>query len=503
MEHEHEIEPRLGNFLEFNPQILDHGGLDPESWEAFSHLGHRVVDDLVAWWRSLRERPAWQPMPTAVQGRLMTPAPEEPTPREQVYEEFRRDVLPYSTGNSHPAFFSHVIGTGAPFGALSDFLASAINCNLFGGHQAACYVERQVISWMASIFGLPASAGGLLLSGGSMANIVGLAVALRDRCDFDLRRKGFCAAPRRLRMYCSSETHICIDKGADFLGIGSEAVRRLPVDGNFRLITQALEAAIEEDRAAGWQPFCVIGNAVTVGTGAIDPLHEIADICQRHSLWFHIDGAIGAVGILSPTLAPALAGMERADSIAFDLHKWLYMPYEAGCILVRDLKLQQQAFSNATSYLAVLDAGLSSGEIWPNQLGPELSRGFKALKVWMSIKEQGLAGYRRAIEANVQQARYLGYLVVTEPELELLAPVSANIVCYRYVTKGKSADELDRLNRRIVEQLHVRGIAVPSHTFVRNRFAIRVAITNHRTRRVDLERLVAASIALGQELARG
>jgi len=488
--------------MEFeHSQALDNGGLDPENWEDLRRLGHRMVDDLVTWWTTLRERPAWQPMPAAVQERLSASLPEEPAPREEVYAQFRRDILPYATGNSHPSFFSHVIGTGTPFGALADLLASGINCNVFGGHQAACHVDRQVVSWLASMLGMPESAGGLLLSGGSMANIVALAIALRERTDFEVRRAGLTAAPRRPRIYCSVETHNCFEKGADLLGLGSESLRRLPVDADFRLSTAALAAAIEQDRAQGWQPFCVIGNAVTVGTGAIDPLHDLADICERQGLWFHIDGAIGAVGVLSPSLAPALAGMERADSIAFDLHKWLYVPYEVGCIVVRDRETQKRAFSNATAYLAVLEAGLSSGDVWPNQLGPELSRGFKALKVWMSLKEHGLAGYRRAIETNVQQARYLASLVEAEPALELLAPVSANIVCYRVTAPGQTAQETDALNRRVVEQLHVRGIAVPSHTLVRGRFAIRVAITNHRTRQADLERLIAASIRLGRELS--
>jgi aromatic-L-amino-acid/L-tryptophan decarboxylase len=479
---------------------LDQGGLDPGDWEAFRGLGHRAIDDLVALWSSLDGRPAWQPIPEDVLERLGSPAPEQPLPPAQVYDEFRRDILPYRTGNIHPTFFSHVIGTGTPVGALAELLAAGINCNLFGGHQAACHVERQVVSWFASLLGLPADAGGLLFSGGSMANIVALAVALRERTDFDVRRRGLCATERRPRIYCSSETHNCIDKGADFLGLGSESVRRIPADEEFRLSIGSLEAAIEEDRAAGWQPLAVVGNAVSVGTGAIDPLAAIAELCRRQGLWFHVDGAIGAVGVLSPTLAPKLAGLERADSIAFDLHKWLYVPYEAGCLLVRDVATQQRAFSNATAYLSVLDAGLSSGDSWPNQLGPELSRGFKALKVWMSIKEHGLSGYRRAIETNVQQAFHLGQLIEATPALELLTPVTANIVCYRFVAKDLTDKDTDLLNRRIVEQLHVRGLAVPSHTFVRGRFAIRVAITNHRTRRSHLDALVAASVELGEEL---
>jgi aromatic-L-amino-acid decarboxylase len=484
----------------FDADAVDNGGLDPANWDALRTLGHRIVDDLVDWWSTIRDRPAWQPVPDAVIERLSKPLPETPQDATEIYQEFQRDIQPYPTGNVHPRFFSHVIGTGTPLGAYADFLASGLNCNLFGGHQAACHVERQVLSWLAAMLGFPASASGLLLSGGSMANIVGIAVALRDRAEFDVRRVGLARAPRPMRLYCSSETHNSIDKGVELLGLGAEALRRLPVDDDFRLSLDALATAIDEDRAAGWMPFCVIGNAVTVGTGAIDPLERIAELCARQRLWFHVDGAIGAVGVLSPTLAPELAGLERADSLAFDLHKWLYVPYEAGCVLVRDRKRHQRAFSNDTAYLSVLDAGLSSGDVWYNQLGPELSRGFKALKVWMSLKENGVANYRRAIEANVQQARYLGMLIDGTPELERLAPIHANIVCYRYRVEGISEEERTRINRRLVEELHVRGIAVPSHMLVRGRFAVRVAITNHRTRRADLERLVEESARLGREL---
>ena len=485
----------------FDDSALDRGGLDPADWDGMRRLGHRMVDDLVEWWRTCRDRPAWQPMPPEVLDRFAAPVPEGPQSPDEVYAEFQRDVWPYTTGNTHPRFFSHVIGTGTPLGAFADLLAAGINCNLFGGHQAACHVERQVVAWFADLLGFPRSASGLLLSGASMANVLAIAVALRDEAGFDVRRLGLVRAPQPLRLYCSSETHNSIYKATELLGLGAEAVRRLPTDDEFRLRPADLLAAIREDRAAGWSPFCIVGNAVTVGTGAIDPLDALAEIAAGEGLWLHVDGAIGAVAVLSPTLAPALHGLERADSIAFDLHKWLSIPYEAGCVVIRDGEKHRRAFSNATAYLSVLEAGLSSGDVWPNQLGPELSRGFKALKVWMSLKEHGLAGYRRTIEANVQQALYLARQIDRTPELERLAPASANIVCYRFHAAHLSEGDQSLLNRRIVEQLHVRGIAVPSHTLVRGRFAIRVALTNHRTRRADLDALVAASVQLGLELA--
>lgn len=481
---------------------LDGGGLDPQDWETTRELGHRMVDDLVNWWSSVRERPAWQPMPAEAVARLEVPLPQRPLDAAAVYQEFQRIVLPYPTGNVHPRFFSHVMGTGTPLGAFADLLAAAMNVNAFGGNQAAGWLELQVLRWLNELVGFPPEASGLMLSGGSMANFLGLAVALRDRAGFDLRRQGLSRAPQPLRLYCSSETHNSIDKAADLLGLGAEGVCRLPADDAFRLPLDGLVEAIERDRKAGWKPFCVVGNAVTVGTGAVDPLDALADYCAREGLWFHVDGAIGAVARLCPEFAPALAGMERADSLAFDLHKWLYVPYEAGCVLIRDPQRHARAFATTTAYLAALEAGLSSGEIWLNQMGLQLSRGFKALKVWMSLKEHGVEGYRRAIRSNLAQARFLGEQIEAAPDLELLAPVTANIVCFRYAAPHRSEEERTHLNRRIVEQLQVRGIAVPSHTTVRGRFAIRAAITNHRTRRADLELLVSETRRLGREFDR-
>jgi len=277
------------------------------------------------------------------------------------------------------------------------------------------------------------------------------------------------------------------------------------VDADFRVDLSLLERAIAEDRAAGRRPFCVVGNAGTVNTGAIDDLGALADLCRRERLWLHVDGAFGALAAISDRLRPLVRGMEAADSIAFDLHKWLYMPYDVGCVLVRDPEAHRRPFATRASYLARLERGAAPNDHDPGSLGPELSREFRGLKVWMLLKEHGLAKFARLIEQNVDQAAYLAGLVRRHPELELLAPVPLNIVCLRYRGQesgvGDQGQELDEVNREILMRLQERGIAVPSATVLAGKFAIRVAITNHRSTRSDFDLLVSSVVELGREVA--
>jgi glutamate/tyrosine decarboxylase-like PLP-dependent enzyme len=302
-------------------------------------------------------------------------------------------------------------------------------------------------------------------------------------------------------VYASSETHTSVERAARTLGLGSAGLRLVPVDRAFEMDVAALTAAIHEDRAAGRQPICVVGNAGTVNTGATDNLAAIADLCAAEGLWFHVDGAFGALAALSPSLAPLVRGMERADSIAFDLHKWLYMPYNVGCTLVRDPVKHRQAFSpGSASYLTALERGTAAGEHNFSHLGPELSREFRALKVWLSLKEHGTDRYARQIEQNVAQARELGRMIGSEPELELLAPVALNIVCFRNRGGETDAEGVDAINREILMRVQERGVAVPSSTVLRGAFAIRVANTNHRSRREDFAALVAAVLEEGRRI---
>lgn len=474
--------------------------LDPQDWDAFAALGHRMVDDMVAFLRGVRERPAWQPIPAAVRASLDQPLPREPQPAEAIYAQFQRDILPYPTGNVHPRFWGWVMGTGTPLGAFADLLAASINANVSGFEDSASLVEEQVIAWCHELFGFPEGASGLLVSGASMANLVGLAVARQARAGFDVRAEGLGRAPARPVLYASRETHNSVRKAVELLGLGRDALRLLPVDAEGRLALEALRPVIAADRAAGLHPFCVVGNAGTVNTGAIDDLEALADLCAAEQLWLHVDGAFGALAALSAELRPLLRGLERADSLAFDFHKWGYVPYEVACVLVRRAEDQRRAFVVEAPYLNALSGGLAPAGPSLSHYGPQLSRGFRALKVWMAFKEHGADKLGRLVRQNVAQAAYLAARVQATPELELLAPVTLNIVCFRYVG-ALPATALDALNAALLVELQTSGVAVPSSTVLDGRFALRVAITNHRSRRADFDTLIQAVLATGRALA--
>lgn len=475
--------------------------LDPQDWDAMRALGHRMIDDMLTYLQTVRDRPAWQPLSDQVKENFKKPLPIDPQSPEEAYRDFTENVLPYPLGNIHPRFWGWVMGNGTPFGVLAEMLAAAMNPNLGGGEHAANNVELQVLDWCKEMLGFPLSASGLLVSGGSMANLVGLTVARNSKAGFDIRLKGVPAAPKRLVLYGSVEMHSSIEKAVEMLGLGRDALRMIPVNDRFQIDLEALEKSIAADRAAGYRPFCLVGAAGTVNTGAIDPLNQLADIAQREKMWFHIDGAFGSLAAVSPELRPLVSGLDRADSIAFDLHKWMYMPFEVGCVLVRDKETHRLAFTLTPEYLAHFERGAASGSHWFNEYGPQLTRGFRALKVWLSIKEHGIAKYGRLIKQNVDQCRYLTWLIEASPELELLAPTSLNIVCFRYkAAKGDDA-ALNQLNEKIMMELHEQGIAVPTYTTLNGKFAIRVANTNHRSRREDFDVLVREVIRLGKELS--
>ncbi|MGQ0702046.1 MAG: pyridoxal phosphate-dependent decarboxylase family protein [Gemmatimonadales bacterium] len=473
--------------------------LDPDDWAAFRALSHRVLDELIDWQRTLRDRPVWQPVPESVREALRAPLPLDGQPLDAVWEDFRRLVLPYPWGNVHPRFWGWVNGTGSPSGALAEFATAVINTNAGGGHQAAPYVEDQVLDWCKEMLGFPGSASGVLVTGGSVANLVALAAA-RDAADPSLADQGIAGLGRPLVFYASTETHNSVVKAAKLLGLGREGLRAIPVAADFRIDVAVLEAAIAADRAAGRQPFAIVGNAGTVNTGAIDDLQTLAEVSARERLWYHVDGAFGALAALSNRLRPLVAGMERADSIAFDLHKWLYLPYDIGAVLIRDPEAHRRTFAIETSYLARLPRGAGPIDRDPGSLGPELSREFRGLRAWMLLKEHGIAKYARLIEQNVSQAKYLAGVAHRHSELELLAPVPLNIVCLRY--SRASQEKLDGVNREVLMRLQEKGIAVPSATVLNGKFGIRVAITNHRTTTSDLDFFLKHLVEIGREVAR-
>jgi len=480
------------------PEIPSEETLDPQDWSEMRRLGHRMVDDALDYLERVRERPIWKPVPESAKQALRAPLPTEGESATAVYDEFRRDVFPHSMGNIHPRFWGWVIGTGTPFGALADMMASTMNPNIGGGDQGPNYVELQVLGWLKEMLGYPADASGLLVSGGSMANLVGIAVARNAKAETDVGQQGVAGAPRRMVLYASSETHNSVHKAMSLLGLGRDALREIPVDPDYRIEVAALRRAIAEDRKAGLHPFCVVGNAGTVNTGAIDPLPELADLCQAEDLWFHVDGAFGALATIAPGVKPLVRGMERADSLAFDLHKWMYVNYEVGCALVRWPEKHRATFVSPADYLAHLSRGLPAGPIWFSEYGVQLSRGFRALKVWMSLKEHGVKKYGRLVAQNCEQAKYLESLVEREPELAMMAPVPLNIVCFRFAPEGLEDARADAINEEILYGLQESGTAVPSSTMLRGRFSIRVCICNHRTRREDLDLLVKEVLERGR-----
>lgn len=478
--------------------------LDPGDWETIRAVAHRSLDAMIDHVRSVRERPVWRPVPAEVRERLATDPPWEGEGLEAVAADVHEIVAPYALGNVHPRFWGWVPGSGTVGGIVAELLKAGLNSVPSAFDEVGLLLERRVIAWMLEAFGMPAGGSGVLVSGGSVANYVGLAVARDARVGFDVRDLGMGAAPEMPVVYASIETHNSVDKAIQLLGIGRRNLRKIPVDERFEIDVDALRAAIAADRDRGLAPIAIVGNVGTVNTAAIDDLNALADVAAKEGLWLHVDGAFGAIARLSPELADRLAGIERVDSLAFDFHKWMHVQYEVGCTLFRDRAAHRAAFTVPASYLSPFDRGPAAQPDPAHQLAPELSREAKALKVWMSIREHGLATFGRLVHQNVEQARYLAELVAAEPRLELLAPVSLNIVCFRFVpeaAEGWEAGELDDLNRELLMRLQERGIAVPSHTVLGGRFAIRTCITSHRTRREDVELLVREVVRLGGEVA--
>lgn len=476
--------------------------LDPADWGAFATLAGRMVADTLEHLATLREQPAWRQMPDEVRAAFGAPVPWEGVGEENAYAEFVRCVRPYTNGNLHPRFFGWVQGNGTPLAMMADMLASAINAHLAGFDQAPAEVEHEVLRWLAELMGMP-GASGLLVNGGTMANTLGLAVARHARAGFDVREEGLQGGHPRMTFYGSGETHGWAKKAGEFLGLGNRSFRRIPVGADYRIDLAVLREAVRSDRGQGNNPFCVVATAGTVNTGAIDPLEALADFCGEEGLWFHVDGAFGAMAYLSERLRSQLAGMERADSIGFDLHKWGYLPFECACVLIRDPELHRAAFSVSGAYLARTARGVIAGGLPFAERGLELTRGFKALKVWMSLRAHGVSKLARLIEQNVDQSAYLADLVQAHPELELLAPVPLNVVCYRFTAAGAAEADLNAINAEILLRLQEAGIAVPSSTMLAGRFAIRAANVNHRTRRADLALLVSETVRIGREVAAG
>jgi aromatic-L-amino-acid/L-tryptophan decarboxylase len=488
-----EIEPVTKSCLAPNGQTLD-----PPDWPAFREQAHRMLDDILDYTQNIRQRPVWQPIPVEVRGRFQEALPTGPSSLGEVHDEFMNSILPFAVGNVHPGFMGWVHGGGTPVGMLAEMLAAGLNANTGGRDQIPIEVEKQIALWMQAVFGFPETAAGLFVTGTSMANFIAVVLARDVALGFDVRERGVAAQGKRLTAYASAGVHSCVSKALDLCGIGSQSLRRISTDNRHRIDLAALERAINADRESGFQPFLIVGTAGTVDTGAIDDLTGLAELARREKLWFHVDGAYGALAMLAPELAPKLRGIEQADSLAFDFHKWGQVPYDAGFVLVRNGELQKKAFAASADYLRRETRGMAAGSPWPCDYGPDLSRGFRALKTWFTLKVHGTHAMGAAIVRTCELAHYLKRRITATPELELLAPVELNIVCFRY-----RAAEADRINASIVVELQEKGSVAPSTTVLDGKLAIRAAIVNHRTEQRDIDTLLNQTLALGRKLTNG
>lgn len=443
-------------------------------------------------------------------GELGTGPPLEAEPLKQLLNDCRT-IIENSRHNGHPRFFGYVASPATPPGAFADLIASALNTNLTSWRSgpAATEIERTVIGWLASLIGYSSAdlpAHGLLTSGGSMANMTALVIAHRAKANPDVAAAGLWnSAP--MTIYASDQIHMSIPKAADILGFGRAQVRLVACDDHFRINVDRLRETIAGDLKRGVKPFCVVGSAGTVNTGAVDPLNEIADVANEFNLWFHIDGAYGALATLDETKRPLFRGIERADSISLDPHKWLYVPIDSGCLLFRDEARARAAFSfDGTDYIKIHEQNETEAFAFWNY-GPELSRRFRALKIWLTLRYYGVRRIARTISEDNRLAAYLGEQVAAAKDFELLVAPELSICCFRYVPQSLQAQQasaaietqLDQLNTNIMNAVQRGGRAYLSSATIRGKFALRACITNFRTTRADIDE----TLEIIREAARG
>ena len=447
-------------------------------------LGHSALDWVLRWFADVGDRRLYPEISASVlDEQLSDPLPTEPQDPHTILEQFAALVAPASRDNGSPRMFGYVQSSGTYVGAIADFLASALNQNVTSWRSApaATTIERQVIRWMKELVGFGPSGDGLLVSGGSMANLVGI-VAATAATHPDVTRRGVRALAGDPVIYASSAVHMSIPKAAAMAGLGRDAVRRLPVDAEFQIDVEALDRAITGDRRAGRVPVCVVANAGDVNTGAIDPIEAMAEVCRRHRVWLHADAAYGGFARLASAAADALAGLRLVDSMSLDPHKWLFVPVDTGCVLVRDAAALGRAFRYAADYVDVVtDAEMSDYAFW--DYGPELTRRFRALKIWMALKAYGVNAIAGVIERNIALARRLAAFIDASDDFERLAPVPLSIVCFRHT---KSSGDLDAHNRELMVNVQRGGKAYLSNAVIDGRFALRACIVNHRTTEADL-----------------
>jgi glutamate/tyrosine decarboxylase-like PLP-dependent enzyme len=482
----------------------------PHNWteDEIRRVGYRVVDLIAEHLTQLPSASVFRPVPPELQELFhSTPAPAAGESPDGILREFRDTIAPFPFGNGHPRFWGWVNSPPSVMGIFGDALAAAMNPSCAGGNHAAIYVERQVVGWFRDLLGLPREAKGLLVSGGSMATLTALAVARHVRCGVNVRADGLRGAEQPFSFYLSAESHGCVRKAIELLGFGSASIRTIPIDDDDRMNLAALDAALAADRANQITPIAVVASAGTTNTGAIDDLAAIAGTCRRHQVWLHVDAAYGGPAILADAYVDRLRALAEADSVALDPHKWLFVPVEAGLVLVRDADAMRSTFSLVPPYIRQSgSAGDVYGLPWFSEFGFQQTRGFRALKVWMTLQQFGLNGYRATIEENLALAGYLVDRVRNAADLELAAPPSLSVVCFRFVgdragdRDGTREETIAALNRALLERLQLGGEAFLTSTELRGRFVLRACIVNYRSRREDVDRMLAAVVAIGRDL---
>jgi glutamate/tyrosine decarboxylase-like PLP-dependent enzyme len=477
--------------------------------ESFRELGHRLVDRIAGFLETMPAGPVTSgETPEAVRALVgRAPLPDAGTAAAPLLDEAADLLFGHSLFNGHPRFWGFITASAAPIGALADLLAAAVNPNTGGWLLApsAVEIERQCVRWIAELLGYPTDCGGLLVSGGNVANFVGFWVGRRVKAPWDLRSRGFDGEARTVRVYTSQETHTWIQKAADLSGMGTDAIRWIPTDPKMRMDTTALRKTIEADIAAGDLPLLVVGTAGSTSTGAIDALDEVGEIARAHGLWFHVDGAYGAPAAALPESPAALKALSGADSLAIDPHKWLYAPLEAGCTLVRDEQALRDTFSYHPPYYPDSDESAAEPPTYYHEFGPQNSRGFRALKVWLGIRQAGRSGYVRMIRDDIALARRMYELAEADPEMEAVT-LGLSVATFRFVPRGfdtgrAGADSyLDTLNRILIERMQEQGEAFVSNAVVNGRYLLRACVVNFRTTDADVAALMDVVRRLGRSI---
>lgn len=476
--------------------------LDPQDWDEFQSFLMQMVDDVVEHLRDIREVPVWTQPTESMRAALNEAVPHEGLGPQETYRQFKDHILPHIAGNIHPKFWGWVVGSGAPTSMVGDWLAAFVNGVPTLFDDSSLQTELQVIDWIKQLVGVNKSASGVLTTGVSEGTLIALLVARYAAFGDGIKKTGVLGLSRDPVFYISDQTHDCSRKAIEILGFGRDHIRTIPSDDQYRMRTDSLTAAIKSDLREGRKPVAVIATIGTVNTGAFDDTQAIAEICRTNKIWLHVDGAFGIWASILNGDSRMTGGVEFADSVVFDMHKWMYQSYDMGCVLIRNAAMHKRALRVSADYLAHIEGTLTDAPEELSSFTIQLSRGFKALKFWFSLKSEGVSTFARAIDQNIQLANYLTRQILAAGDLELLAPTTLHIVNFRYKGGIESPALLDQCNTALLQRLHQNGNSIPSSTILDGKFSIRVCISNHRTETRDIDDFLYEVRSIGRDLAR-